>query len=109
MTPDWIRTAKIGDKVVCVDDSEGRVDIASIKYRLKIGAVYTLSEITMQFSEPAVSVDEIPSQYLGHDGFYYTGYMAAARFRPVEPRKTSIEVFTNLLITAPADNQMEDA
>ena len=101
MTPDWIRLAKVGDKVVCVDADDAN---------LTLGETYTIASITTgRFNNSkygcvhnvCITLKEANPKK-GSVGFI------PQRFRPIEPRKTDISIFTRLLITAPAD-QMEEA
>lgn len=106
---EWIKTAKAGDKVVCVltwTDAEDRTGT-----RDEVGPVsgetYTIREIG--FFHPdhpeilAIRLVEI----LNPVRKYRYGYgenvivseccFAAYRFRPVQPRQTDISIFTDML------------
>jgi hypothetical protein len=90
---DWIKTAKVGDKVVCLKYT---VFIANNRgFRgFKAGEFLTIREIRMLDAsgnlpepEPFLSFDERSEFHFGH----YRG------FRPVTPRNTDISVFTDML------------
>lgn len=51
--PSW---ARVGAKVVCVDDSQGAISSAN---DLVLGRIYTLASVTDKFSEPACQVVEM--------------------------------------------------
>jgi hypothetical protein len=89
---EWIKTAKVGDKVVCVNnvprepgtvfDDEERPVIGKV-YTIRAMWVDTDGDIVMDFEELRRSQDT-------HDEYgCYCGY-AAYRFRPVTPRMTDI-------------------
>lgn len=71
-------TWHVGMKVVCVDDSPGPFGGS-----IRLGEVYTISRIEAHgFPEVAVQLAEL--------NFRWDEYSRASRFRPVQPRKTSI-------------------
>jgi hypothetical protein len=80
---------RVGQKVVCVDASEGE---NSGMVLLRKGAVYTVAEIC-------------PETRHGHRGLYVVEVSEAfsfpgfkvERFRPAVERKTGISVFTKIL------------
>jgi hypothetical protein len=76
---DWY----VGMKVVCVDNSEQEENLA-------VGRVYTIAAITVGFlGKVYVALAEFPETCLWWP----------KRFRPVEPRKTDISIFTAMLTT----------
>jgi hypothetical protein len=113
MSAEWIRTAKVGDKVWCVDATWDELRDQR-RSPLVHGAVYTILSLGMGrgvFHDGTVSEDiavelvEVKNpadkRKDGHPGFYWK------RFRPVRP--TSIDIFTDMLKTTPADQPMEVA
>lgn len=83
---DW----KVGDKVVCIKRGKWAADGPQLAIR------------DPEYNE----ICEIAGFYLCEDGVYLRlvsypewSVYAAARFRPVQPRKTDISVFTALLNT----------
>lgn len=79
----WWKTAKPGDKVVCVDATTRRGNIAPQDRGLKHGVVYTFSEgvFCPSFPEvPCVKVCELDYNWID-----------ARRFRPVQENKKSTE------------------
>lgn len=98
---DW----KAGDKIVCIDDSASGSAFEP-KRLLQLDAIYTISAISMGYGTyqgkyvncPVVDLVEVTNQ-----GMFGTTYFAAARFRPVAKRTTSIECFRSLLNPSPAD------
>lgn len=98
---DW----KVGDKVVCVNDGyvPQRWKTIGGLDGLTTGKVYTIRRIGPQYGHVTVSLEEIvrPIRGVKTDGSPLTeeiGYNPS-RFRPVQPRKTDISVFTALLHT----------
>lgn len=95
----------VGMKVVCVDDSPA-MEAGEVRDRLVCGRIYTIREIGPEprcvenprlaggWCEVNVWLNEVTR--VGDLGY------AASRFRPVQERKTSIEVFTKLLHRVPA-------
>jgi hypothetical protein len=88
---DW----KAGDRVVCVDD-QWRDAGKWVECPLQAGRIYTIDGIGPGggyykgvFGTLAVSVKEVENPY--------TGSFAAARFRKVVTRPTSIAIFEALL------------
>ncbi len=93
------RNWHVGMKVVCVDDSDGQCHRNSGS--LKRGEVYTISRIEADaFPELAVQVSELP--------YRWYEFVRASRFRPVQPRKTDISIFTDMLkhIDAPMQKEL---
>lgn len=85
---DWIKTAKVGDRVVCID-----ADDLSTCRPLKCGDVYVIREIIEWHGEFGIFLEEIHNEanLWGEYGYY------ARRFRPVTPRKTDIAIFERML------------
>ena len=83
-----------GCKLVCIkrgawhEFSKGEQDASIFPLH---GAIYTADYFIEENDEVFVHLEEIQ-----------VGYFAACHFRPVQPRDTSIAVFTGLLNTAPA-------
>ena len=85
---EWIKTAKIGDKVVCID--RDWVNVYGLPSPSpEFGAVFTIADIVAVKHEVYLFFVEIEGGW---------GYEAIG-FRPVEPRKTDIRVFTDMLKT----------
>lgn len=79
-----------GQKVVCVDDSNGGADSplgAGFFHGLRIGEVYTITHINARGN---LSLAEISQP----------GW-AQCRFRPAVERKTDISIFTEMLAPMP--------
>lgn len=85
---DWIKTAKVGDRIVCVDANG-----LFVCQPLQSGEVYVIREIVEWYGEIGILLDGIHNEMhpSGEYGYY------AHRFRPVTPRKTDITVFTDIL------------
>lgn len=89
MSAEWIKTAKVGDKVVCIE--------GCTSFALYENHVYEITEIgTGMMGHGMISVagtvggiDTIPHWF-------------ATRFRPVHPRKTDIAWAYELLNNVPA-------
>lgn len=75
--PSW---ARVGAKVVYIDDSPGRL-VAGAEV-LRVGSVYVLRSVTDEFAEPACQVH---GDRLCHDEF-----LALARFRPLITQEDDI-------------------
>jgi len=89
---DW----HVGMKVVCVDDSNRTYEHMGFTY-VKKGSVYTIREMYMT-TRLAILVEEVvnrPAAVRGH-GIREPGF-GACHFRPVQPRKTDISIFTAML------------
>ena len=96
---DW----QVGDRVVCVDvSSDGRYDPPAEKFvplgrnlnGLELDRVYIIRSICDFYGVPSIRVHGIvrPLSRKGIEVPY-----AAARFRKIQPRKTSIAVFEAIL------------
>lgn len=86
---DWIKTAKVGDMVVCVE--------ACKSYGLIKGSVYKIIEIGVGIEGlPMISVDR-------KMGLPSTPDWYARRFKPTVPRKTDISIFTRMLTKVTED------
>lgn len=83
--PSW---AVPGAKVVCVDASKGEISNAS---RLVVDGVYTLTDVTDEFREPACRVRENPS--------FHWEFIRLSRFRPLVTRtqEEDVAAFRHLL------------
>jgi hypothetical protein len=93
MSADWIKTAKVGDKVVCVDPTNDPF----IKNVTK-GRVYTIRGFIEWYGEVGFYLEELTNEMclVGVEWAYRSD-----RFRPVHPRKTDISIFTDMLKTEP--------
>ena len=97
----WIKHAKVGDRVVCVDAEQYR---PGLNETLPIsGEVYTISWIGHY---KWTSVSGIGIRLSELDRFHPFG---AYRFRPVQSRPTDISIFERLLSSTPADLVEETA
>lgn len=97
---DWIKSAQVGDKVVCVNAApmrsvfgwdkgeeifEGRI--------YTIDAVFTDDDDLVCFDFQEVKRTEKAVSYFGGRRIGYGAY----RFRPVQPRNSDISIFTDML------------
>lgn len=102
---DWIRTAKVGDKVQCIDDGAGGEKHWDKGEEIFCGQVYTIGGIFID-DEDCICLEliEVKRTELARIvwGGRRLGYLYS-RFRPVEPRKTDITVFTDMLRTVPVE------
>lgn len=99
MTADWIRYAKVGDKVVCVDAANRPGRFWRRERKLVAGSVYTITGIFV--SEMLLDPGEILFEFAEMGKFVDAagrrlGYRAC-RFRPIQPSKTDISIFTDML------------
>jgi hypothetical protein len=100
---EWIKTAKVGDKVQCVRAT-------GIPYHAIVapseGDVCAIREIVTHGDEILLRLDEYRNELMtciNHgERFFVEPAFCHTRFRPVMPRKTDISIFTRLLNTAPA-------
>lgn len=110
MSAEWIKTAKIGDKVVCIDDQPlaSGLDTGLVK-----GDVYTIINIVFDkgrlpngivCDHYAIGLQEVLHPKPKRRG----GCFGAFRFRPVHPRKTDIAWAYELLRPAPADQPVKE-
>lgn len=102
----WWKTAKIGDKVVCVSMPSNRSQDHEIFP--EVGKVYTIRELVLMCDEdvPYVRLNEIVNKPVDYsDGFNECAF-GCMRFRPVEPHKTDIswahEILRNINEQVPA-------
>lgn len=107
---EWIRNAKVGDKVVFVVpfgrshslQAFTRGDVLPVE-----GEVYTIREITLPDLDGMVflKLEEIQNPVVDDDDPLRQGeaLFNAARFRPVQLDRQDISVFKRLLNTTPAD------
>ena len=101
---DWIKTAKVGDKVVCIQATARKVNDLGMP-GFVAGQVLTIRAIeffdargALPQAEPFLSFMECDPRHYGH----YEG------FRPVQRRPTDISIFTDMLKGEPV-KQREDA
>ncbi|WP_157384516.1 hypothetical protein [Nitratireductor soli] len=92
---------RIGQHVVCIDDSPGLLMSARKLPQLERGRVYTLADVTSKFRVLAVQLEEYPRTYI-ENGVEFEGWLKASRFRPL--RKLSIEDFTS--VDAPLETEL---
>jgi hypothetical protein len=106
---DWIKTANVGDRVVCVKDNWGHLmyggTATNLPYRQPmINEVLTISDIVppenIAFGRKAFAFAfaEIERTQVD-DPISIDVVWAAENFRPLNDRPTSIEVFTDMLKT----------
>lgn len=103
----WIKTAKAGDKVCCVNDNPHPFTWDQ-EEAPKIGAVYTISDIWIEEGLTAFDLVEIKRSDRSRKHWSMFGLRvgySAHRFRPVQPRKTDISIFTRILNTAPSEHE----
>lgn len=113
---EWVKTAKVGDKVMCIKDDPrtDRSDSARITFPVK-GRVYTIRQVLVGLIKgdpvPAFLLDEIThpmAEYKTPDGVRLAEIcFDARRFGPIQMRQTDISIFQRLLHTAPSE--LEDA
>lgn len=100
-------TFRVGQKVVCIQTVTERAAASWSQHKPRypaVGGVYTIRTLNMWPGRDVclLTFDElnnahmVPSLCLIEPGF------DARRFRPVVERKTSIEIFTKLLMPSPA-------
>jgi len=94
----WIKTANVGDKVVCIkDDWKNEWYPNTPCAGPKSGDVVTIADIVPLRDTVFLALfEDIQGDYYEADGF-----------RPVQPRKTDISVFTDMLNTAPVKETEE--
>jgi hypothetical protein len=98
-------TFKVGDRVVCVDDTLYDVHVPGVLFSgdlngLTKGTVYTIRSVYFDpaFRLPTIRVSEIERLPLScFEGFIYESGYNPERFRPVVSRPTSIAVFKAML------------
>lgn len=100
----WIQRAKPGDKVVCIDDhqNDGPIKLDHIT----LGVEYTIRSIGIEDRhdrEPMVSLwlVGVRRDCFWHGKLIEDFGFRHDRFRPVDPRKTDISIFTSMLTKAP--------
>jgi hypothetical protein len=96
----WIKTAKVGDEIVCIDDS---VDYTGQQTGLKNGKIYKIEAIIPHELDKTFGVVVEVKSWHPAGGAWHP-----RRFRPVERRSTDISSFTKLLNTAPAEVREKD-
>lgn len=96
MIPEWAKTAKVGDKVVCVAKYLVRPGYEEIQP--VVGGVYTIREVLHDdYDCIAFCFEEIINRKFRYiDGFSET-YFWANKLRPVQTRKTDISIFHEIL------------
>jgi hypothetical protein len=109
---DWIKTAKVGDKVVCVDDApHAPHTVSGYTVLPEKGRVYTIRGIVVGHQwlinyGDGVFLNEIVRPSGGRTGVEQPWNVT--RFRPVQPRKTDISVFTALLKSTPTHKPVRE-
>lgn len=100
MSAEWIKTAKVGDKVTPIAEWPNTREHDN-EILPKFGEVYTIRSIEIDADGPGIRLIEIVNQkQIYRDGaslLWCECNYAAAGFRPVEPRKTDISIFTGML------------
>lgn len=92
-TPEWVRNAKVGDKVVCVK-TPTKSGGSGLISPLMEGKIYEIKGIK--------PVDWLPCGVAFDVGFVLNGFKMATNatnFKPLEKRKTDISVFTKMLLS----------
>jgi hypothetical protein len=92
---DW----HVGMKVVCVDDDWDFGPLPGETFP-KAGAVYTIRSLSIEGSEVFVQLAEIVNPVCVFEDIIGESEFAAVNFRPVQPRKTDISIFTAMLDSA---------
>lgn len=84
--------AKPGVKCVCVDAGAGRFEMDDSQ--LEAGRIYTILEITSEFSVPAVRLVELKAETEDEVGYFHL-----RRFRPLitKTQEQDVALFTQLL------------
>lgn len=97
---EWIKSAKVGDKVVCVEVgwSDAVDEIVP-----EFGRVYTIRDIEVDWDGVFFKLSEIKNEPTWYSDGFFECVFEAENFRPVQPRQTDISIFTRLLNTTPAD------
>jgi hypothetical protein len=103
---DWIKTAKVGDKIVAIpvemEIPQGCELLEPIQMP-EVGKEYTISEIIIGvlYGTPCIKVDEIAEQRIrvkiNGDELVGGVVFEASGFRPVQRRTTDITVFQRML------------
>jgi hypothetical protein len=107
---EWVKTAKVGDKVQCVrpELAETNVEFIQTPVFPVVGKVYTIRQIAIGtvFKKPCLRLEEIADQWVE---FQFEGrrnlgdvMFSAVCFRPLQSRPADISVFRDMLKTAPA-------
>lgn len=101
MTPDWIKTAKVGDRVVCIDGEwpETALDNSETRYESlrahripMVNEVLTISGIRGGKSWATAHIVWLYFEEIGDEfGFI------SDQFRPLNDRPTDISIFTDIL------------
>lgn len=87
---DW----QVGMQVVCIEDTTRiSADVRLFPAMPEKGKVYAISFITTALAEVGIHVHGIDNPLLGNR----QGLFPARWFRPVQPRKTDISCFTQML------------
>lgn len=103
-TPEWVKTAKVGNKVVCVSIPTGQEQDEIFP---TIGEVYTIRDVEVFEGEVFLRFMELRNPVKRYGNDYGECLFGSWRFRPVHCRLTDISVFTRLLNTVPSE--MEEA
>lgn len=92
---DWIKTAKVGDKVVCTKQGAWKLTFGRDNggNAPANGDICTIIEISFAPKGEIAGMAILSLEEFGEH------WWDARRFRPVEPRKTDISVFTDMLKT----------
>lgn len=107
MSPDWINTAKVGDKVTRIPGYGAAADKIGYGFQFaEFGIVYTIREIYVWRGVPHILLEEVVNPICDVNGDELEPAFPAEAFRPVEPRKTDISIFTDIL--KKADKPVEE-
>lgn len=100
---DWIKTAKVGDKVVCLVSAEKFLPYEKVTCA---GCVYTIREIGCDDEGPWLRFEEIVNLPEFYDEGFGELYFAYDKYRPVWPRNTDIswahEILRKVSVEEPA-------
>ena len=92
--PEWLKTAKVGDEVVCIAEPINPNIPENIKYPKKgeIVKIKLIAELSAGY-EIGLVFYGYPPQMAGWDILYHDPF----DFKPLQSRPTDISVFTGLL------------
>ena len=88
-TPEWVKRAKVGDKVVCVQ--EGHHRFSSVAFPLCVGGVYQISGFAFEGERT---------------GFVLSGYapsFASELFKPAKSTDAGMSVLRSILTKTKVD------
>ena len=93
-TPEWLKTAKVGDKVVCIAEPNNPHLPKHVKYPKKgdIVKIRSIKELSFGYGF-GLTFYGYPAQIAGR----YRFHLDPCDFKPLQSRPTDISVFTGLL------------